>query len=41
MISYEKACAIAKEYQADIREFRLDGDIGRLMDFLAAVISAD
>lgn len=41
MISYEKACAIAKEYQADIREFRLDGDIGRLMDFLEAVISAD
>lgn len=41
MISYEKVCAIAKEYQEDIREFRLDGDMGRLMDFLATVISAD
>lgn len=41
MISYEKVCAIAKEYQEDIREFRLDGDLGRLMDFLEAVIGAD
>ena len=41
MINYDKVSAIAKEYEADIREFRLDGDIGRLMDFLAAVIGAD
>ena len=41
MINYDKVSAIAKEYETDIREFRLDGDIGRLMDFLAAVIGAD
>ena len=41
MISYDKLCAIAKDYEADIREFRLDGDLGRLMNFLEAVIGAD
>jgi hypothetical protein len=41
MISYNKLCAIAKEYEDDIREFRLDGDLGRLMDFLEAVTGAD
>lgn len=41
MISYDKVCAIAKQYAEDLREFRLDGDIGRLMDFLEAVIGAD
>lgn len=41
MISYDKVLLIAKEYENDIREFRLDGDIGRLMDFLEAVIGAD
>ena len=41
MISYDKVCAIAKNYEADIREFRLDGDLGRLMDFLEAVMSSD
>jgi len=41
MITYDKLLAIAKEYEADIREFRLDGDLGRLMDFLEAVIGAD
>ena len=41
MITYEKVLAIAQDYQEDIREFRLDGDIGRLMDFLEAVIGAD
>lgn len=41
MITYEKVLAIAKDYQEDIREFRLDGDLGRLMDFLEAVIGAD
>lgn len=41
MITYEKVLAIAKDYQEDIREFRLDGDLGRLMNFLEAVIGAD
>ena len=41
MISYEKLSAIAKDYADDIREFRLDGDLGRLMNFLEAVIGAD
>lgn len=41
MISYDKLCAIAKDYEADIREFRLDGDLGRLMDFLEAVVRAE
>ena len=41
MVSYDKLRAIAKEYEADLREFRLDGDIGRLMDFIEAVIGAD
>lgn len=41
MITYEKVLAIAQDYQEDIREFRLDGDLGRLMDFLEAVIGAD
>lgn len=40
MISYEKVLAIAKEYTNDIREFRLDGDIRRLMGFLEAVSGA-
>ena len=41
MVNYDKVLSIAKEYQEDIREFRLDGDIGRLMNFLEAVCSAD
>lgn len=41
MISYDKVCAIAKQYEEDIKEFRLDGDLGRLMDFLEAVIGVD
>lgn len=41
MISYDKISAIAKDYADDIREFRLDGDLGRLMDFLNAVAGAD
>lgn len=41
MISYDKVLAIAKSYQEDIKEFRLDGDLGRLMNFLEAVIGAD
>lgn len=41
MITYDKISAIAKQYEADIREFRLDGDIGRLMDFLEAVVRAE
>lgn len=41
MISYEKLSAIAQDYADDIREFRLDGDLGRLMNFLEAVIGAD
>lgn len=41
MISYEKLCAIAQDYAEDIREFRLDGDLGRLMNFLEAVMGAD
>lgn len=41
MITYDKVLAIAKDYQEDIREFRLDGDLVRLMDFLEAVIGAD
>ena len=41
MISYDKICAIAKAYEEDIKEFRLDGDIGRLMNFLEAVVGAD
>lgn len=41
MISYDKLCVIAKEYEEDIREFRLDGDLGRLRNFLEAVAGAD
>ena len=41
MISYDKLLVIAKDYEEDIKEFRLDGDLGRLMDFLEAVTSAD
>ena len=41
MLNYDKICLIAKEYADDIREFRLQGDIGLLMDFLAAVVGAD
>ena len=41
MISYDKVCLIAKDYADDIREFRLDGDLGRLMDFLTAIAGAD
>lgn len=41
MVNYDKVLSIAKEYQEDIREFRLDGDIGRLMNFLEAVCGAD
>ena len=41
MISYDKVLAIAKDYEEDIKEFRLDGDLGRLMGFLEAVIGAD
>ena len=41
MISYDKVLAIARDYEEDIREFRLDGDLGRLMDFLEAVVGAD
>ena len=41
MINYEQVCAIAKQYSEDIREFRLDGDLGRLMNFLEAVVGAD
>ena len=41
MISYDKVLAIAKNYEEDIREFRLDGDFERLMDFLEAVSGAD
>ena len=41
MVTYEKVLLIAKEYENDIREFRLDGDLGRLMSFLEAVIGAD
>ena len=41
MVSYDKVLTIAREYEADIREFRLDGDIGRLMNFLEAVVRAE
>lgn len=41
MVTYEKVLLIAKEYEQDIKEFRLDGDLGRLMGFLEAVIGAD
>lgn len=41
MISYDKVLLIAKDHEEDIREFRLDGDIGRLMNFLEAVVGAD
>ena len=41
MVTYEKVLLIAKEYENDIREFRLDGDLGLLMSFLEAVIGAD
>ena len=41
MISYDKLLVIAKDYEEDIKEFRLDGDLGRLMNFLEAVIGAD
>jgi GTP-sensing pleiotropic transcriptional regulator CodY len=41
MVTYEKLCTIAQDYAEDIREFRLDGDFGRLMNFIEAVIGAD
>lgn len=41
MISYDKLCIIAKDFETDIREFRLDGDLKRLMNFLEAVLGAD
>ena len=41
MISYDKLLVIAKDYEEDIKEFRLDGDLRRLMNFLEAVIGAD
>ena len=41
MIPYDKLLALAKEYEHDLREFRLDGDIGRLINFLDAVMCAD
>ena len=41
MVTYEKVLLIAKEYENDIREFRRDGDLGRLKSFLEAVIGAD
>ena len=41
MINYNKVLSIAKDNEEDIREFRLDGDFGRIMGFLEAVISAD
>lgn len=41
MITYEQVLAITKKHQEDIREFRLDGDIGRLMNFLQEVVEAD
>lgn len=41
MVSYDKLCMIAKDFEADIREFRLDGDLKRLMNFLEAVLGAD
>ena len=41
MISYDKLLVIAKDYEEDIKEFRLDGDLWRLMNFLEAVIGAD
>ena len=41
MVTYEKLCTIAQDYAEDIREFRLDGDLGRLMNFIEAVIGAD
>ena len=41
MIDYDKLLVIAKDYEEDIKEFRLDGDLGRLMSFLEAVIGAD
>lgn len=41
MIDYDKLLMIAKSYEEDIKEFRLDGDLKRLMNFLEAVIGAD
>lgn len=41
MITYEQLLEVAKEYQEDIREFRLDGDLGRLVDFANALAGAD
>ena len=41
MVTYEKVLLIAKEYEQDIKEFRLDGDLGRLMGFLEAIVGAD
>lgn len=41
MLNYDKVCLIAKEYADDIREFRLQGDVKLLMNFLAAVVGAD
>lgn len=40
MVSYDKVLAIAKQYEEDLREFRLDGNIARLMNFLEAVAGA-
>lgn len=41
MISYNKLLAIAKDYEEDIKEFRLDGDLAHLINFLETVIGAD
>lgn len=40
MITYDKVREVAANYTNDLREFRLDGDLGRLMSFLEAIISA-
>lgn len=40
MITYDKVCEVAANYANDLREFRLDGDLNRLMGFLEAVMSA-
>ena len=41
MITYDKILVIAKSYEDDIKEFRLNGDFMHLMKFLEAVIGAD
>lgn len=40
MITYDKVREVAANYTNDLREFRLDGDLSRLMSFLEAIISA-